>query len=560
LTYNIDGDIYVATMYIDTSYSTQQGKTYCRHLLRESYRDKGKVKHRTLAKLSHCTNEEIAAIKLALKHKGNLSALGTVEDIKTKQGTRIGVVYTVNVVSERIGLVKALGHHREGRLALWQVIARLIDQGSRLSAVRLAESHAACDILGLDSFNEDNLYNNLAWLSEHQEAIEKRLFRQRYGDKAPELFLYDVTSSYLEGVKNILAAFGYNRDMKKGKMQLVIGLLTGPDGTPVAVRVFEGNTQDPKTVGEQVRTLASSFGVKEVTLVGDRGMIKQKEINLINDKYFHYITAITKPQIKKLIADGVFQMDLFDEKLCTLELDNVRYILRCNPERAKELATNREAKLTRVKQLLKDKNLYLAEHSRAKVEVARRKLVESTKQLKIDKWVNVVSNARAIELVIDEEVKKQAAQLDGCYVIKTDLSVKVATAETIHDRYKDLAQVERAFRTFKSGLEVRPAFVRKEESTRGHVFVVMLAYLLERELYKYWRCLEVTVEEGIDELGSLRGVEIRIGQSTCQSVPEPTGLNKQLLDAASIKLPPALPLRKVHVATRKKLVSERKLV
>ncbi|RLC31754.1 hypothetical protein DRH13_02595 [Candidatus Woesebacteria bacterium] len=112
-------------------------------------------------------------------------------------------------------------------------------------------------------------------------------------------------------------------------------------------------------------------------------------------------------------------------------------------------------------------------------------------------------------------VKKQAAQLDGCYVIKTDLSVKVATAETIHDRHKDLAQVERAFRTFKSGLEVRPAFVRKEESTRGHVFVVMLAYLLERELYKYWRRLEVTVEEGIDELGSLRGVEIRIGQGFC---------------------------------------------
>ena len=253
-------------------------------------------------------------------------------------------------------------------------------------------------------------------------------------------------------------------------------------------------------------------------------------------------------------------MDLFDEKLCTLELDNVRYILRCNPERAKELASNREAKLARVKQLLKEKNVYLVEHSHATVEVARRKVVKTTKQLKIDKWVSVVSNGRAIELVIDEEVKKQAAQLDGCYVIKTDLSYKVATAETIHDRYKDLAQVERAFRTFKSGLEVRPAFVRKEESTRGHVFVVMLAYLLERELYKYWRYLEVTVEEGIDELGSLRGTEITIGQGTCQNVPEPTGLSKQLLNAAHINLPPALPLRKVHVATRKKLVSERKLI
>jgi transposase len=548
-------------MYVDTSHSTQRGKTYRRHLLRESFRENGKVKHRTLANLSHCTEDEIAAIKLALKHKGNLAELGTIEDIDTKQGMRIGAVFTLNVLAERIGLPKVLGHHRDGRLALWQVLARFIDQGSRLSAVRLAESHAACDILGLDSFNEDHLYSNLAWLAEQQESIEKRLFRKRYGNKPPQLFLYDVTSSYLEGVKNILAAFGYNRDGKKGKMQLVIGLLTSTDGTPVAVRVFEGNTQDPKTIPEQVRTLAATFGVEEVTVVGDRGMIKQAEIDLINEKGFHYITAITKPQINKLINEGVFQMELFDEQICTVECDKVRYILRCNPERARELAGNRKDKLNRVKDLLREKNSYLAEHSRAKVEVAKRKVEEKVKRLKIDKWAAVVTNGRGLQLVENKEAEMQAAQLDGCYVIKTDMPVKVATAEIIHDRYKDLAQVERAFRTFKSGhLEVRPTFVRTEASTRGHVFVVMLAYLLERELDKYWRRLEVTVAEGIDELGSLRGVEIIIGRGACQRVPEPTGVSKQLLDAANIKLPLALPSQKVHVATRKKLVSERKSI
>ncbi len=153
---------------------------------------------------------------------------------------------------------------------------------------------------------------------------------------------------------------------------------------------------------------------------------------------------------------------------------------------------------------------------------------------------------------------KQVAELDGCYVIKTDLPGEVATAELVHNRYKDLAQVERAFRTFKSGhLEVRPTFVRTEASTRGHVFVVMLAYLLERELDKYWRELEVTVPEGIDELGSLRETVLTIGQATCQKMPDPEGLSKRLLDAADIKLPEILPRRKVHVATRKKLVSER---
>ena len=546
-------------MYVDTAYSTQRGKTYPRHLLRESFRENGKVKHRTLANLSHCTDEEIAALKLALKHKGNLAKLGSIAEIKAKQGVRIGAVFCLSTIAERVGLGKALGRDREGRLGLWQVLSRLIDQGSRLSAVRLAESHAAGDILGLDAFNEDDLYRNLAWLSDQQEGIEKRLFRQRYGGATPQLFLYDVTSSYLEGVQNVLAAFGYNRDKKKGKMQLVIGLLTGSDGTPVAVRVFEGNAADTQTVAEQVRILASIFGVEAVTLVGDRGVLKQTKINLLSDKRFHYITAITKPQIKKLLREGEFQIGLFEEKICEVESDGVRYILHRNPERAKEVARNRESKLDRIKKLMSKKNLYLTGHCSAKVEVAQREVKEKAKQLKVEGWVKVVSNGRILELVIDEVAREEAAQLDGCYVIKTDLGTEIATSETIHDRYKDLAQVERAFRTFKSGhLEVRPTFVRTEASTRGHVFVVMLAYLLERELDKYWRGLEVTVAEGIDELGSLRGTELAIGQATCQKVPEPMGLNKQLLDAANIKLPEILPLRKVHVATRKKLVSERR--
>jgi len=550
--------IVVATMYIDTAYSTQHGRSYRRHLLRESFRENGKVRHRTFANLSHCSEEEISALKLALKHKGNLTQLMSIEEVKTKQGMRIGAVFSLKAMAERMGLTRALGNDRQGRLALWQVLARLIDQGSRLSAVRLAESHAACDMLGLEAFNEDHLYNNLAWLSEQQEAIEKRLFRQRYGSATPQLFLYDVTSSYLEGVQNVLAAFGYNRDGKEGKKQLVIGLLTGPEGTPVAVRVFEGNTPDTQTVAEQVGILADSFGVESVTLVGDRGMLKQTEIDLLNEERFHYITAITKPQIKKLLREGVFQMELFEEKLCEVECDGVRYILRRNPERAKEMDSNREAKLTRARTLVSKKSLYLAEHPGAKVEVAQRDIEEKVKQLKIDDWVKMVSNGPTLELVIDEAAQKEAAELDGCYVIKTDLPAKMATAETIHDRYKDLAQVERAFRTFKSGhLEIRPTFVRTEASTRGHVFVVMLAYLLERELDKYWHDLEVTVAEGIDELGSLRGTELTIGQATCQQVPEPTGLSKQLLDAADIKLPAVLPLRKVHVATRKKLVSQR---
>lgn len=545
-------------MHIDTSYSVQNGKTYVRHLMRDSYREDGKVKHRTIANLSHCSEQEIAALKLALKHKGNLTVLGNIDEIEMKEGMRIGAIFSLKTMADRIGLSQALGYTEQGYLALWQVLATLIGQGSRLRSVRLAESHAACDILGLETFNEDHLYSNLAWLSAQQEVIEKRLFRQHYSSNPPQLFLYDVTSSYLEGEQNELADFGYNRDGKKGKMQLVIGLLTGADGTPLAVRVFKGNTADVDTVPQQISLLAESFGVKEVTLVGDRGMLKQPEIKLLNQTQFHYITAITKPQIRKLMREGVFQIGLFEEKLCEVTCDKIRYILRRNPERVKEIATNRENKLNKVKEFLGKQNGYLVEHRRAKVGVALRNMVKKVTHLKIEDWVEVTSQERVLELRIDEKALKEIAELDGCYVIKTDVAESLATAETIHARYKDLTQVEEAFRTIKNGhLKVQPTYVRTEESTRGYVFVMMLAYLVERELDKYWRGLEVTVAEGIDELGSLKGVEMGVGPLAYQRVPEATGLNKQLLTAADIVLPKVLPLRKVHVATRKKLVAER---
>lgn len=543
-------------MYLDVAYSTRGGKTYGRYLLRESYRHEGKVKHRTIANLSHCSEEEIAAIRLALRHKGDLAQVASLKEVTAQQGLRIGAVCCLLAIAQRLGLAQALGGQRPAKLALWQVMARLLDQGSRLSAVRLAQSHAACDLLGLESFHEDHLYHNLAWLAQHQEAIEQRLFRRRYGEAPPQLFLYDVTSSYLEGVNNVLAAFGYNRDGKKGKQQLVIGLLTGPEGAPVAVRVFAGNSSDPKTVSEQIRTLAHNFGVHKVTLVGDRGMLKLPQLQALKEHEFHYITAITKTQIRQLLKTGAFQMHLFEHELAEVVFDNIRYILRRNPQRVLEVAANRQSKLSALRLRLSDKQRYLDGHPRARPEIARNTLSDYAKLLKIDHLVEVTLSERTLALEIAQEAWAHEAQLDGCYVIKSDVPGETASAAELHQRYKDLAQVERAFRTFKSGhLDIRPTFVQTEASTRGHVFVVMLAYLLERELARYWRHLDLTVSEGLDELGSVRGVELAIANVTCQKVPQPTGRTQELLAAAQVTLPDTLPLRKTHVATRKKLSS-----
>jgi len=545
-------------MYVDVL--TSQGK-YKRYLLRENYRENGKIKHRTIANLSKCSEEEIAAIRLALKHKKDLTKLAAASEVVSlHQGLSVGAVWLIFDMARELGIVEALGNSREGKIALWQVIARVISQGSRLSAVRLAGSHAACDILGLRAFNEDDLYANLDWLCKKQEVIEDRLFRRTYGENKPALFLYDVTSSYLEGQFNELGAFGYNRDGKKGKKQIVIGLLCGVDGRPMSIEVFKGNSQDPATMASQIRKVADRFGGGDVTFVGDRGMIKSNQVKDLFGHGFHYITAITKPQIETLLKGSVIQMDLFDQDLAEVEGDEgVRYVLRRNPLRADEVAASRKSKIESVEKLVRNQNQYLKEHPRAKEEVALRKVCNICKRLKISNWL-IPSVEREICLSFDDEALADASKLDGCYVLKTDLSKQYANKETIHARYKDLSLVEWAFRTSKTvELEMRPLFVRLESRTRGHAFVVMLAYRIVNELAKRWAGIDLTVQEGISELSQLCATEMHVnGEPQCNKIPEPRESIANLLSAAKVKLPEVLPCKGTKVATRKKLTENRK--
>jgi hypothetical protein len=379
-------------MYLDQCKTKINGKTYHRVLLRESYRDKGKVKHRTIANLSSCSKEEIQAIELALKHKKDLEFLHeTIEGpLQLRQGLSFGAVWLLYDLASRLGLVDALGSDRQGKLALWQVIARVIDQGSRLSAVRLAGAHAACDVLGLDIFNEDHLYANLAWLALHQTQIEQKLFQRLHAQDRPEVFLYDVTSSYLEGTHNALAAFGYNRDGKRGKM------LCDEQGNALSIEVFAGDTSDPKTLGSQIQKVAQRFGAKGVTFVGDRGMIKGPQVEELGQANFHYITAITKPQMQSLLGQQVLQMELFDNMVAevTSTVEGVRYILRRNPQRALEMELGRQSKRQALEEQCQELNRYLAEHPRAKVKTARKKLLLRVEKLKVADWIRIKFRVR----------------------------------------------------------------------------------------------------------------------------------------------------------------------
>ena len=546
----------------------RQGKSYTSILLRESYRLGSAVKSKTLAVLTHLPAHVLEAVRRAVAQPADsLSKLADASDgsVRLRQAESFGALWTVEQIAQRLGIKKALGVTREAELSYWQVLARVLRPGTSLLAmVRLASTCAAAALLGWHrAFTEDDLYTNGAWLEGRHAVIERRLWQTRPAPPKDQLFLYDVTSSYLEGDYNALAAWGYNRDHKQGKKQVVIGLLTDSQGEPVSIQVYRGNTSDLKTFGQQVHKIKKELGCQGVTLVGDRGMIRTDQKAAAQKAQFHFVTALTKPQIQKLLAAQVLQLELFEEKVQeVLGEDGRRFVLRRNPVRQEEVQRAREHKQEALEATLKKANTYLEEHPRAKVATQRRHLAARLESLKVQDWLKLTVNQQRLVLSLDAPALKAAAQLDGCYVVETDLKTAQADAQTIHDRYKDLAFVERDFRTLKSGhLEFRPWFVCTEDNTQAHALTSMLALKVRRHLERAWWSLEVTVEEGLRELERLCVMELvhsQSGKVVARQVPQPSVRQQQLLDALKLDLPATVPEAEVTVGTRKKINQVRK--
>jgi transposase len=291
-------------------------------------------------------------------------------------------------------------------------------------------------------------------------------------------------------------------------------------------------------------------------------MIKSAGIEALKKHGFYHITAITKPQINTMLNNGAIQLSLFDETLNEItDKNGERFILRRNPIRAKEIDESRESKLETLRKLIVTKNGYLQEHKRAKVNKALQEVIKKAEKLKIAEWLAITNNEREISFIIDDQQLRGKKQLEGCYIIKTDLPKSIAK-ETIHERYKDLTLVEQAFRASKTVLlDLRPIYVRLASRTRGHAFVVMLAYQIIKELSKRWKDLDLTVEEGIANLATLCAMEVKINERTYNQIPTPNNLLQQLFKTANVTVPEVLPktsLGKSKVATRKKLPTERK--
>lgn len=521
-------------------------------LLRESYREDGKVKNRTLANLTHWPAERVEALARALRGEFDNLVLG-----EPVCGPSFGALFAAKQVADQLGLSRVLGASRRGKLALFLVLARLLCQGSRLSAVRWASQQAVGEVLGLEPFTEDDLYRTLDELAARQARIERALYRdylRRHGGRPPVLVLYDVTSAYLEGRCHELGAYGYSRDGKRGKLQIVVGLLTDPAGEPLAIRVFAGNQADPTTVGEQVRILKEQFGVEETVLVGDRGMVKLAGKEALTAAGLRYITALTTPQVRRLLAQGTLQLGLFDEAVAEVQAEGRRYVLRRNPLVAERERRRVADKLAKLEARVEARNRFVENSERARPEVGLRRIREWIQRYGIEDWVQVRLVGRRLVLEVDAAAREEALALAGCYVLETDVRGELLDAAAVDRCYRGLAVVERAFRRMKTtGLEIRPVYLRRADRTQAHALVCMLALKLQMVLEERLRAVfgttaedehTVTLEDALTALGRLCLEYYQVnGRIELTRLPQPDTQQQKILEALGVRLPTFQPSR-----------------
>ena len=461
-------------------------------LLRESYRDAGKIKKRTIANLSDWPTEIVEGLRTLLK--GGKVAPADQESIIVRRALPHGHVAAVLGTLRNMGLDRMLGppRNRCRDLVIAMIVARLIAPASKLATARMLDpltaSSSLGEVLSLGPVDEDELYVALDWLGERQEAIEKAIARKHLHDGT--LVLYDVSSSYVEGRCCELARLGYNRDGKKGKLQIVYGLLCAADGCPVAIEVFEGDTGDPRTLAAQIDKVKKRFALERVALVGDRGMITQARLDAeIAPAGLDWITALRAPAIRTLVEAGALQMSLFDQRdmaaITSPDYPGERLIVCRNPDLARERTRKREDLLAATEA---DLAVIAAAVRRARSPLRG----EAEIALKVGAVVNRHKVAKHFELSIGEadfsfhrktEAITAEAALDGIYVVRTNLPKKLLDDAATVGAYKSLARVERAFRSLKTvDIHLRPIFHWTTPRVRAHVLLCMLAYHVEHHM------------------------------------------------------------------------------
>lgn len=477
-------------VHVATTKRHYKGKVYKTHLLRRTYREDGKVKHQTVGNLSHLPEPIIELIRRALKGEAVVPAE---EAFRIERSLPHGHVAAVLGVLRQLGVERLVASKRSRQrdLIVAMVVARILDPRSKLSTARglEEETNTLGEVLELGGVDEDELYAAMDWLLARQDKIETALMQRHLG--AGSLVFCDVTSTYFEGRTCPLALRGHSRDGKRNHLQVVFALLADAAGRPVAVEVFPGNTGDPSTLAPQLTKLQERFGASRLVVVGDRGLITEARIreDLAPRESLGWITALRAPAIRKLVDDGDLQLSLFDERdlaeIQSPEYPGERLIVCRNPLLAAERARKREELLAATERLL-DKTVTATRRTRnplrGKAEIG----------LRVGREINRFKMGKHFDLTIEEDSFSYArheakiaaeAALDGLYVIRTNVPGDELDAVQTVAAYKNLSNVERAFRTFKSiDLKVRPIHHRLADRVRAHIFLCMLAYYVEWHL------------------------------------------------------------------------------
>jgi hypothetical protein len=493
-----------------TGYVDKQGRErdYSSAYLRRTYREAGQVKNETVANISALPDHVIDLIDAGLKGQQLVPAAGAVTITASLPH---GHVAAAHAMARKLGLPALLGPPgRQRDLALALVISRVVKPGSKLSTrTWWADTTLGAD-LGVEQASTDDIYAAMDWLAGRQDGIEAELVRRHL---APEpnpggMALFDLSSSWLEGRCCPLAALGYSRDGKKGRLQIEYGLLTDPDGRPVAVRVFPGNTGDPSAFTEIVTVLRDKFGLAKMVMVGDRGMITSARIAALNQQEdgtsrpdpYGWITALRAPAIKKLMAeDGPLQLSLFDEQdlaeITSQDYPGERLVACRNPVLAADRARKREDLLQATEKLLAPLIARVAAGRLAGAAAIGVEVGKVITRYKTGKHFEITITDDSLAVTRRQDRIDAEAALDGFYVLRTPVPADQLDAPAVVTAYKNLKYVERDFRHIKADdLDLRPVFHRLEERVKAHVLICMLACYLTWHLRKAWAPLTYTDE------------------------------------------------------------------
>jgi hypothetical protein len=475
-------------LHVVTNRREGKEREYVTHLLRRSYREGGKVRNETVGNISHLPEELIEVIRAGLRGE----PVGVLADgFSIERSLPAGHVNAALVIARRLELARLIDRRpsRERDLVMAMICQRAIAPASKLGTVRALGQSTLADELGVGDADEDDLYAAMDWLLERQQQVEDRLARRHLKDG--ELVLYDVSSSYFEGRCCELAKLGYSRDQKRGSQQIVYGLLCDTPGRPIAVEVFSGELHDDKTLPSQVTKLKARFGLSRVVVVSDRGMVTKANIDLLEEHEVGWITALKAPQIQKLARRGVLQLSLFDQtnlaEITAEDYPGERLILCRNPLVAAERDRKRAELLDATERGLQEIAQRVERGTLSGADQIGLAAGPALRRYKVKKHFEVTITDTSFTWARKTEQIAAEAALDGIYILRTNVpDSELSTGEVVRS-YKNLEQVERAFKTFKGPeLQIRPIHHHLETRVRAHVFLCMLAYYLTWHLRHAW--------------------------------------------------------------------------